>query len=479
MVIEMKLFGRAALSGTLLLVHGLCALAQSEVLFIWTDAAGNHLNECPSTGHSIHLRMLQEGISFALSDSEIIQFDSTGYSFQDLSNGVYQLESIPWTWTAVIEPRSFRDTLLLVCPTQKPTALRGNQASVLYPQDHPGTRLQEWRGWMASQLDSLEMDRLIVTGSVGGGGSDELQAFRNLQLAEERGEEYLFGKMLVAPHTLWGDLWEASILEWQGNLGVSNAGDELTDSLNRSDDRSWEARLRSPGWCSMWQLRNDQWWDQLEDERRPWKSWVASGNGDSLCAAMNWSLDELHMAIWMGKDEVWGRWADAWWEGKRDDSCAVAECRRTSEKRGSYALSASSWKDGFWQLPDGHQEAGDAGKGTWTIWAITHSKSSAAVRELAILRNWMDNHPDNPFEWGIISIDDSWHWYNQTLTGLRSKDEQAYWVGEDPDWWDRLDVRVVPQFVVVRPDGSIQTHHASPPSDGLFAELKRWMILAR
>ena len=91
----------------------------------------------------------------------------------------------------------------------------------------------------------------------------------------------------------------------------------------------------------------------------------------------------------------------------------------------------------------------------------------------------MDNHPDNPFEWGIISIDDSWHGYNQTLTGLRSKDEQAYWVGEDPDWWDRLDVRVVPQFVVVRPDGSIQTHHASPPSDGLFAELKRWMILAR
>ena len=194
---------------------------------------------------------------------------------------------------------------------------------------------------------------------------------------------------------------------------------------------------------------------------------------------MNWSLDELHVAMWMGKQEAWSRWAEAWWEGKKEDSCAVAESRRMSEHQRSNVFAASAWKDCDWQRHNGERLAGDAGTGSWTIWMISHSKSSVAVRELAILRNWMDNHPDNPFNWGIISIDDSELGWNQTVSGLQSKDEQAFWVADDPDWWDRLDIRGVPQFVVVRPDGEIQTHHASPPSDGLFAELKRWMILSR
>ena len=46
--------------------------------------------------------------------------------------------------------------------------------------------------------------------------------------------------------------------------------------------------------------------------------------------------------------------------------------------------------------------------------------------------------------------------------------------GPGPGWWDRLDILGVPQVVVVRPDGQIQTHQAPLPSEGLFSPMRRW-----
>ena len=79
---------------------------------------------------------------------------------------------------------------------------------------------------------------------------------------------------------------------------------------------------------------------------------------------------------------------------------------------------------------------------------------------------------------GCLSVDGDEEGLYATLKKRANVREQVRWVGRDPGWWDRLDILGVPQVVVVRPDGQIQTHQAPLPSEGLFTAMRRWQKLS-
>jgi hypothetical protein len=133
----------------------------------------------------------------------------------------------------------------------------------------------------------------------------------------------------------------------------------------------------------------------------------------------------------------------------------------------------------MWMMPNGDLEPAWSGDGDWRIWLVMRSGSASGMRERAILRSWMTSQAGKNASWGVLSVDSSEEGWNQTLRERESIHERVRWVGRDPGWWDRLAVSRVPQVIVVRPDGEIQSHEAALPSEGLFAELKRWMLTSR
>ena len=455
---------------------------QSNVVIHWIDTEGNPACQSEAAGHTLHVSSWVDGLTQTTIQGADLMVDSTGWcSWPNVEPGVYTLEALPWAWTLLVEPvsDSMTDTVTLVWPSRKFERLRGNPAPVRYGAGHPGARLDSMTRWMNATLDSLDLDQLVATGAVGGGTAREEQARDNLFAALQDGESQFREWLVDEPHTLWGDLWESQIREWRMSLGAVQEGEALADWLAPADKRSWEEKLASPGWCSSWELTHDGWWRAFEEDRRPWRSWVATGDVDSLCTARSWSLNELHLAMWMGQSQSWSRWAEAWWELRWKDQCDVAEIRRQSQQASRHPLTAQAWGDMMWMMPNGDLEPAWAGDGGWRIWLITRSGSVSGMRERAILRSWMDKQAEKDMTWGVLAVDGSEDGWAQTLRERETVHERVRWVGRDPGWWDRLDVTRVPQVIVVRPDGEIQTHHASLPSEGLFAELKRWKVMAR
>ena len=448
----------------------------------WVDSEGEPACLWPEAGHTLHVSSWVDGVTQTALQGEDLMVDSTGWcTWPEVQTGVYTLEALPWSWTFLVDEALAltTDTVTLVWPSRKFERLRGNPGAVVYTSGHPGQRLDDLQRWMDAAMDSLDLDQLVATGAVGGGGDQAERALANLASVLDSSDAMLSSALIDAPHTLWGDLWESRILEWRMSLGASDEGLALSAWNHDEDNRTWSEKLVSPGWCSSWELRHDLWWNELEEERRPWRSWVATGDVDSLCHATGWSLDELHVAMWMGEGQSWSRWAEAWWELRWKDQCEVADVRRQSDQTRRHPLTAQAWGDVMWMMPNGDLEPAWSGDGDWRIWLVTRSGSASGMRERAILRSWMTNQAAKDVSWGVLSVDASEEGWAQTLRERESIHERVRWVGRDPGWWDRLDVSRVPQVIVVRPDGEIQTHHAALPSEGLFAELKRWKLTAR
>ena len=133
----------------------------------------------------------------------------------------------------------------------------------------------------------------------------------------------------------------------------------------------------------------------------------------------------------------------------------------------------------MWMLPNSELAPAWASGDAWRIWLVTRDGSTTGLREWSILRSWMANKAPKDVSWGVLSVDSNEDGWRQTLSQRKNIREQLRWVGRDPSWWDRLDLITVPQVIVVRPDGEIQTHNAALPSEGLFAELKRWRLMQR
>ena len=456
--------------------------AQSDVVIQWVTEAGEPACNLKDAGHTLHVSAWVDGVTQTAIQGEDLVVDSTGHcTWPSVEAGVYTLEALPWAWTLVVEPwrATGVDTVTLVWPSRRFSRLRQNPAPVRYAEGHPGAQVDTLQQWLTQQLDSLDLDQLMATGAVGAGQARSAEARETLRTALLDADSLVAEFLTLAPHSLWGDLMASVVREWQLSLGGVEDGEALTSWLNEEDARAWSTRLASPGWCSSWELQHDQWWDDLEQSRRPWRSWVATGDVDSLCHATQWSLDELHLAMWMGLGQSWSRWAEAWWDLRWKDQCEVAELHRQSDQARRHVLTAQSWGDVMWMMPNGDLEPAWAGDGGWRVWLVTRSGSAAGMREWAILRNWMTSQAPKDVSWGVLSVDASEQGWASTLAQRENVRERIHWVGRDPSWWDRLDVNRVPQVVVVRPDGEIHTHHASLPSEGLFAELKRWRLTVR
>ncbi len=454
--------------------------AQSDVVLRWVDEAGQPACQLPEAGATLHVSEWMDGVTQTAIQAEDLVVDSTGTCiWPQVASGVYTLEALPWAWTLLVEPQSDVDTMTLVWPSRQFQGLRNNPAKVKYGEGHPGTAVDSLQVWIRAQLDSLDLDQLMATGAVGANASQSASARAALTQALVQGNHEMASRLTLKPHTLWGDLMASMVREWQLSLGATEDIEALRTWEAQADMRSWREKLTSPGWCSSWELMHDRWWDRLAQERQPWRSWVATGDVDSLSHAMGWSQDELHVAMWMGQGQTWSRWAEAWWDLRWKDQCAVAEIRRESEQARQYVKTAQSWGDVMWMLPNGDLEPAWAGDGDWRVWLVTRSGSVAGLREWSTLRSWMDTQAPGNVAWGVLSVDANEEGWKQTLAQRAQIRERVRWVGRDPSWWDRLDVSRVPQVVVVRPDGTIQTHHAALPSEGLFAELKRWRLTVR
>lgn len=455
---------------------------QVDLRLHWVDPEGAPACHRPEAGYTLHVSSWVDGVTQTAIQGADLVVDSMGWcTWPEVEPGVYTLEALPWAWTFLVdEGLGFdSDTVTLVWPSRKVGRLRGNPGSVSYSQGHPGRRLDDVQRWMDAALDSLDLDQLVASRAVGGGGAQEQLALANLRAVLDSSDALLSAALMDEPYTLWGDLWESRVLEWRMSLGASDEGMALSAWKGSEDRRPWSEKLVSPGWCSSWELRNDLWWNKLEQERRPWRSWVATGDVDSLCHATGWSLDELHVAMWMGEGQSWSRWAHAWWELRWTDQCEVADVRRQSDQTRRHVLTAQAWGDMMWMMPNGDLEPAWSGDGDWRIWLVMRSGSASGMRERAILRSWMTSQAGKNASWGVLSVDSSEEGWNQTLRERESIHERVRWVGRDPGWWDRLAVSRVPQVIVVRPDGEIQSHEAALPSEGLFAELKRWMLTSR
>jgi hypothetical protein len=455
--------------------------AQTDLVIRWLDEQGNPACALEEAGHTLHVSSWVDGVTQTAIQGADLVVDSTGTCWwPQVESGICTLEALPWSWTFVVDVwQEGADTVTLVWPSSKFKRLRGNDAPVRHLPGHPGAELDSLSAWMNRALDSLDLDQLVASGAVGGGPAATESARASLHEVLVLSDSVVAKYLTVPPHSLWGDLFESRVREWRMSLGATGEGEAVSAWLSPTDSRTWTEKLSSPGWCSSWELKHDMWWKSLEENRKPWRSWVATGDVDSLCSAQNWSLDELHVAMWMGMGQSWSRWAEAWWELRWTDQCDVAEVRRQSDQARRHPLTAQAWGDVMWMMPNGDLEPAWAGDGDWRIWLVTRAGSAAGMRERAILRAWALNEGSRDVSWGVLSVDSNEEGWAQTLRERESIQERVHWVGRDPSWWDRLDVSRVPQVVVVRPDGEIQTHHAALPSEGLFAELKRWKLTAR
>ena len=473
-------------TGVLLVVGTMSASlgqAPTDVVIQWLDESGSPACLQQEAGRTLHISAWLEGVTQTTVQAEELVVDSTGVSvWTNVERGVYTVEALPWSWTLVVEPTNGleSDTITLILPSRSFQRLRKNPARVTYSEGHPGALLDEAQTWFTAHLDSLDLDQLMATGAVGGARSRGAEATAALKQAHLAADSVVASFLQIPPHTLWGDLMESTVREWQWSLGVVADGNALSSWLSQGEDsRTWSEKLASPGWCSSWELTHDRWWERLETERKPWRSWVATGDIDSLANAMQWTLNEVHLAMWMGESMPWRRWAQSWWDMRWKDQCDVAEIRRLSEQTKAHVLTAQSWGDVMWMLPNSELAPAWASSDGWRVWLVTREGSAAGLREWSILRSWLANQAPKDVSLGVLSVDSNEEGWGQTLSQRENIREQLRWVGRDPSWWDRLDLTTVPQVIVVRPDGEIQTHHAALPSQGLFAELKRWRLMQR
>ena len=455
--------------------------AQSDLVLHWVNADGEPVPASTSLGHTLHVGSWIDGISQSPVQGEDLVVDEEGWcQWPDVKPGVYVLEALPWSWNVVVDwpqgPKA-QDTIQLIVPEKSPARLRGNSGVVMYGSHHSGTALDGVQAWVRSTLDSLDLDQLMATGSVGSSEKNRVEAAENLEHAWKESEAiWAEFSQSFAPHGMWGDLFAYESLAFRMSLGKQGWGESLGNWMaSRPDGRSWGDRLASPGWCEAWRLSHEGWQTDLEEEAKPWKAWVGTGMIDSLVHALAWNENEVHLMMWLeGEAQPRGPYR-SWWDKRWRDQCEVAEARRMAEQTRQYPRTAQSWGDLMWMMPNGDIEPAWASQAQpmWFAWLVVKDGSAMALRERAVLRSFMNRIDSNQMGWGVLAVDDSNEGWSNTLAARESMDEVVHWVGRDPAWWDRLDLQGVPQVILINPQGEIATHQARLPSEGLLADLQR------
>ena len=453
--------------------------AQTDLVIHWVDATGSPAPATTTLGHTLHVGAWIDGVTQLSVQGQDLVVDDMGWcAWPKVSSGVYVLESLPWEWVLVVdEALSGLDTITLVVPDAPQAKLRGNSGVVKYEGNHPGTALGEVQAWVRTHLDSLDLDQLIATGSVGSSEAARMEASQNLRAALDSGRSQMLGfAERFEPNTMWGDLFAYECMAWQMSLGAKvNEFDPFRGKGMPVDPRSMAEKLASPGWCESWRFKSESWLDNLSEQGMPWRRWVGYGQTYSLVQALGWSVNEIHLTLWMASDEQPRGAFNTWWEARCRDQCEVAEARRLAEQTQRYPRTAQSWGDLMWMMPNGDIEPARASESNskWFVWLVVKDGSTTALRERAVLRSFMERLDVKQVGWGVLSVDDSKEEWRRTLSDRMSTKERVQWVGRDPAWWDRLQLQGVPQVVLVKPDGTIATHQARLPSEGLLADLHR------
>ena len=127
----------------LLCACGTTGWGQTDVVLRWVDEAGEPACQLDGAGHTLHISTWMDGVDqHAVQGADLVVDESGISAWNGADRGVYTLEALPWAWTLVVDDAGSRqgDTLTLVWPSRRPLKLRGNPASVVYPEGHPGAR---------------------------------------------------------------------------------------------------------------------------------------------------------------------------------------------------------------------------------------------------------------------------------------------------------------------------------------------------
>ena len=228
----------------LLCACGTTGWGQTDVVLRWVDEAGEPACQLDGAGHTLHISTWMDGVDqHAVQGADLVVDESGISAWNGADRGVYTLEALPWAWTLVVDDAGSRqgDTLTLVWPSRRPLKLRGNPASVVYPEGHPGARLAAFTQELEVAQDSLDLDQLVGLGLVGGGVDRTQAAQAALRSALDSAASWQAQRLeSFAPHSLWGDLVYAQILEWRMGLGASASDTAFSAREASLDPRTWD-----------------------------------------------------------------------------------------------------------------------------------------------------------------------------------------------------------------------------------------------
>ena len=377
---------------------------------------------------------------------------------------VVVLESPPWLWRAVINPKS-SDKLLLHHPQNGPTKIRGMPARYSYSSDESALSVYEEFKKRVDELYYLSAyDRMAQSGAVGGAtmlvNNKYLDSLDSVFQAEFTS---VIEQELIANSLYYTDLVMALNWKWRRESGEQSA--DLRGSWasqgGMENGRSLYELLKSPGWVQSWAEVHFDW---FEDDRQELNIFVTEGNVEAIAKRLGCSTEQAQLAMWWWDLNAPSQMSSGWWV--RFHSTEIGKIKSRSS---DILFTSKNFLDQRWTTPSTDIVYVDELYGKWTAILVVKHESIASQRELGAFRSISKTIgiKRNDIRFVILCIDgDEENWQN-VLRSRENTSEIVRWVGTDARWMNGLDINSVPQVVVVTPALDIYNYAATLPSLGL------------
>ena len=418
--------------------------------------------------HFIYLYLEVEALTGEREFVDMITVDSKGGFTLPIwptkGERVVVLESPPWAWRAVINPKS-SDKLLLHHPQNGPTKLRGVSARYSYSSDENALSIYEEFKKRVDELDYMSAyDRMAQSGAVGGATNlvnnkylDSLDAVFHAEFTS------VIEQDLIANSPYYTDLVMALSWKWRRESGEQSA--DLRGSWvsqgGMENGRSLSELLKSPGWVQSWAEVHFDW---FEDDRQELNTMVAEGNVEAIAKRLGCSIDQAQLAMWWWDLNAPSQMTSGWWA--RYHSTEIGQMRSRSSDD---LFTSKNFLDQRWTTPSTDIVYVDELYGKWTAILVVKHESMASQREWGAFRSLSETIgiKRDDIRFVVLCIDgDEENWQN-VLRNRESTSEVVRWVGTDARWMNGLDINSVPQVVVVTPALDIYNYAAPLPSLGL------------
>ena len=377
---------------------------------------------------------------------------------------VVVLESPPWAWRAVINPKS-SDKLLLHHPQNGPTKPRGVPARYSYSSDESSLSIYEEFKKTVGELDYLSAyDRMAQSGAVKGATMlvnnkylDSLDAVFHAKFTSVIEQE------LIKNSPFYTDLVMALNWKWRRDNGEQSA--DLRESWvsqgGMENGRSLYELLKSPGWVQSWAEVHFDW---FEYDRKELNTFVPEGNVEAIAKLLGCSIDQAQLAMWWWDLNAPSQMTSGWWA--RFHSTEIGKMRSRSSDD---LFTSNNFPDRRWTTPSTDIVYVDELYGKWTAILVVKHESMASQREWGAFRSISETIgiKRDDIRFVILCIDgDEKKWQN-VLRSRENTSEVVRWVGTDARWMNGLDINTVPQVIVVTPALDIYNYAAPMPSLGL------------